>query len=144
MVGKRILIVDDNRDRADLLSFNLAVRGLDVRSAYSASRALQLVRIFSSSAVIVRMPMRRTDGAEFTRALRGIDGRLVLVALCNAADGDAASASSDAGFDLSLADPTDVDWLGGMLSSVLRVGWPRAAHAAAVRRMPMGFSSPGA
>ena len=47
--GKRILVVDDNRDAADSLGLLLGLDGHDVRVAYAGRQALEIVKDLRSS-----------------------------------------------------------------------------------------------
>ena len=66
----RVLIVDDDRDIARLLSLILRREGMHVQTASSGSEALVALEGFSPEAVVTDLNMAHLDGLELCRALR--------------------------------------------------------------------------
>lgn len=106
----RILVVDDIRDAADLLSDILVARGFDARPAYDGAQALAAAEHFQPDIVFLDLGMPVMDGYATARALRARPGpQPLLVALT--AWGDAATAArvAAAGFDRHLVKPSSLD-----------------------------------
>src|SRR5262249_33866753 len=81
--ARRILVVDDNADAADGLSYFLAMSGHEVRTAYDGREALAAARAYRPEAVLLDIGMPGMDGYEVARRLRQEPGleRALLVAL---------------------------------------------------------------
>ncbi len=61
MAGKRVLIVDDDKEFVKLYSLFLKNRGLDVSAAYSAAEALDTLRAASPDVVVLDVMMEHFD-----------------------------------------------------------------------------------
>ena len=70
LVGRAVLVVDDNRDAADTLGALLGEMGAATRVAYSGEAALQLARAASPQLAILDLGMPGMDGYELARRLR--------------------------------------------------------------------------
>ena len=68
---RRVLIVEDDRDIAEMLSVMLRMDGMDVRTVNGGSEALLMLEGFAAEAVVTDLNMARMDGLELCRALRG-------------------------------------------------------------------------
>jgi len=68
--GKRILVVDDNRDAADTLGLLLEADGADVRVVYDGRAALAMAENYLPSSVLLDIGMPGMDGYEVARRLR--------------------------------------------------------------------------
>src|SRR6185295_2814521 len=79
-VPLRILVVDDNRDAADMLTSLLAALGHESRSAYGARDALETVQSFPPEVVFLDLNMPDGDGISLLPKLRAIFGDTVYVA----------------------------------------------------------------
>jgi len=67
----RVLVVEDQRDLADLLAHNLRLDGLDVRTVYDGREALGTCDTWGPDLVILDLMLPGLDGFEVLRALRG-------------------------------------------------------------------------
>ena len=76
MAGKRILVVDDERDIIDLLTEVLCAHGYTVDSALSAEGALELVRANIYDAAILDFNLPDMDGVMLHRQIRQMDEEL--------------------------------------------------------------------
>lgn len=76
MAGKRILVVDDERDIIDLLTEVLGAHGYTVDSAINAAEALDLVRANIYDAAILDFNLPDMDGVMLHRQIRQMDGEL--------------------------------------------------------------------
>jgi CheY-like chemotaxis protein len=105
--GHRVLVVDDNRDVADMQALLLRLSGQTVQRAYDGPTALRLASEFKPEVVFVDLVMPGMDGLTLARLLRKIKGmetaRIVaLTAFTQTAFRDATKA---AGFDGHIAKP---------------------------------------
>jgi CheY-like chemotaxis protein len=71
MAGEPILIVDDNPINMKLISFVLAKRGYQVKSAAGGEEALEVLKSFRPVLILMDMQMPGIDGFELTRRLKG-------------------------------------------------------------------------
>jgi signal transduction histidine kinase/ActR/RegA family two-component response regulator len=115
-VGKlarlQVLVVDDNRDAADTLGFLLSTYGGDVRVAYHAEAALNLLGDFDPSLILLDIGMPGMDGYEACRRIREIKGDTVrIVALTGWGQEEDRQRSTAAGFDEHLTKPVDINRL---------------------------------
>ena len=70
LMGKRILVVDDEEDTRELLTFVLEQCGAQVRALDTATKALILIDEFRPHALVSDIGMPGMDGYEFIRELR--------------------------------------------------------------------------
>jgi len=70
MSQRRILIVDDERDIIELLSYNLAREGYEVAVAYDGEQALAVASAFKPEIVLLDIMLPKLDGVEVCRQLR--------------------------------------------------------------------------
>jgi two-component system response regulator VicR len=61
VAGKRVLIVDDDKEFVKLYSLFLRNKGLDVAAAYSAAEAVQALRASSPDVVVLDVMMEHFD-----------------------------------------------------------------------------------
>jgi len=108
---KRVLVVDDNVDGAQTLATLLEILGHESRAVHDGEAAIEACRAFAPQAVFLDIGMPRMDGYEVARRLRaqppGVPLRLVAMTGWGS-DSDRAR-SKDAGFDMHLTKPIDVD-----------------------------------
>jgi signal transduction histidine kinase/ActR/RegA family two-component response regulator len=118
--GRRILVVDDNRDAADSLALLLADLGAQLKVAYDGAGALELAREFRPEVGILDLGMPGMSGYDLARLLRddGLRPRL-LIALSGWGQPHDRDASVAAGFDHHLMKPVD---LGELFAHITRVG----------------------
>jgi CheY-like chemotaxis protein len=109
--AKRVLVVDDNRDGAELLAEALRLDGHDVAVAYDAPGALSLVEERRFDVAILDLGLPLIDGYELARRIRErgscLEMRLVAVTGYGQ-EGDMARTRA-AGFDVHLVKPVDID-----------------------------------
>ncbi len=106
---RRVLVVDDNVDAAEVLSAVLELSGHATVVAHSGASALAVAQEFRPEIAFLDIGMPGMDGYEVARALRQLPGLrdLTLVALTGwGAEGDR-SRSREAGFDHHLTKPAD-------------------------------------
>jgi len=119
---RRVLIVDDDADSAELLVQLLEIRGHQARAAHCAADALSEAAEFLPHVAVLDVGLPDMSGYELAQLLRKCEGlaecRLIAV---TGYSGDAALARSKmAGFDLHLVKPVDLETLArSVLADVL-------------------------
>ncbi|MBW3539780.1 MAG: response regulator [Planctomycetes bacterium] len=117
--GRRILVVDDNRDAAECLAMLLRLYGNDVRIAHQGQLALELADTYRPDLVLLDIGLPDLSGLEVCRRLRAQPGgheRLV-VAVTGYGDEDDRRRCLEAGFDAHLVKPADLAALQGLLDT---------------------------
>jgi signal transduction histidine kinase len=110
---KRILVVDDNRDAAELMAEALAASGHETRVAFDGPEALEVAAAFAPEVALLDIGLPVMDGYELARRLREHSGgdRLRLVAVTGYGQSKDRERSRAAGFDEHLVKPVDLDHL---------------------------------
>jgi CheY-like chemotaxis protein len=116
-VRRRILVVDDNEDAADLLSDFLRGVGHEVVIAHDGPQALEALRSFPAEIGLLDLGLPGMDGFELARRIREQQGSSVrhLVALTGYGQEHDREASRSAGFDRHLTKPIDLDHLAAII-----------------------------
>jgi signal transduction histidine kinase/ActR/RegA family two-component response regulator len=116
----RVLVVDDNRDAADLLAETLRFGGFEVATAFDGAEALETLNTFQPDVAILDIGLPSMNGLELARQLREIGGTrtIRLIALTGYGQHSDFTASAAAGFDLHLVKPVTTD----ILLEAVRVG----------------------
>ena len=112
--GRRILIVDDNRDAADSLGLLLGLDGHDVRVAYAGRQALEIIQEpFRPEVAILDLGLPDLSGYDLARLLRQDPNmqRVTLVALTGWGQEEHKQRAREAGFDHHLTKPVSLDAL---------------------------------
>jgi len=107
--GRRILIVDDNRDAANTLAQLLGMSGHVVRAVYDPELALDALLDFTPDLAFLDVGMPKLNGLELAAMIRA-DARgndVVLIALTGWGQEDDRRRSRAAGFDYHLVKPAD-------------------------------------
>jgi CheY-like chemotaxis protein len=108
-----ILVVDDNRDAADVLGMLLETLGHNVHTAHDGTRALTQVAELHPDLIFLDLGMPLIDGYEVARRVRQIP-RLAetrLIAVTGYVDQRRRELASAAGFDDYLVKPTNLNEL---------------------------------
>ncbi|QEH38039.1 Autoinducer 2 sensor kinase/phosphatase LuxQ [Aquisphaera giovannonii] len=115
-----ILVVDDNRDAADVAALVLRTLGHSPRTVYDGPSAVAAVRESHPAVVFLDIGLPGMDGYEVARAIRADrDARdTVLVALTGYGSEEDRSKSREAGFDYHLMKPAEVEDIIRILRSV--------------------------
>ena len=109
----KCLVVDDNVDAARMLELALSLEGHRVQVAFDGADAVDAAAAFQPDAVILDIGLPRMNGYDAARAIRrlpGLGGVLIIAATGYGQDVDR-DKSRDAGFDLHLVKPIDLDAL---------------------------------
>jgi two-component system alkaline phosphatase synthesis response regulator PhoP len=67
---KRILVVDDEKDLVDLISYNLQRNGFDILAAYNGNDAMEIAQREQPDLIILDLMLPGTDGTEVARRLK--------------------------------------------------------------------------
>lgn len=116
--ARRILIVDDNVDAAEMLSALLRTSGHDVAVAHHARVALEIARDFAPEVALLDLGLPEIDGYELARRLRELEtcrGTLLVAVTGYGQPGDR-ERSRAAGFAHHLVKPVAL----GTLEALLR------------------------
>jgi CheY-like chemotaxis protein/two-component sensor histidine kinase len=128
-----ILVADDSLDGANSLARLLRFLGHEVRVAHDGQAAVELARSFRPDIALLDVGMPVMDGHEAARRLRGdpeLSGML-LVALTGWGRPEDQAQSREAGFDLHLVKPVEVEKLVRLLNE-FRAGGARPCGQSAV------------
>jgi CheY-like chemotaxis protein len=118
LAGKRVLVVDDNRDAADSLGLLLASKGADVKAVYDGRAGLAAMEVERPDAVVLDIGMPGMDGHEVARRIRE-DQRYAgtrIIALTGWGQTADRAASRTSGFDHHLTKPVDLRVLQALLA----------------------------
>ncbi len=115
---RRVLVVDDNIDAAEMLSCALQQFGHEVKIANDGPQALRLLDDFRPDAAVLDIGLPVMDGYELARQVRarGLDG-CFLIALTGYGQDEDRARSLTAGFDAHMVKPVDIARLERMLAS---------------------------
>lgn len=117
--GRRILVVDDNRDAADSLCQLLEAQGAQATPVYDGAEALATLARFQPHAIVLDLGMPVMDGCEVARRIRR-DPALAairLVALSGWGQAADREGTRRAGFDHHLTKPANMGELASLLSA---------------------------
>lgn len=125
----RVLIVDDNREAADLLSELLTIQGYLTCTAYDGYMALDVALSFAPHIMILDLGMPRFSGDEVAPMLRQVKKLedVYIIALTSWGDSQARALTARTGFDLHLTKPVQMP----ELLAALELGCQSVAMAAA-------------
>ncbi|WP_322029170.1 PAS domain S-box protein [Paraburkholderia sp. J76] len=113
LAGKRILVVDDNRDAADSLAMVLSAEGAQVRVVYDGVAALGALEQSVPHAIVLDIGMPGMDGYEIARQIRQSPryAGLQIIALTGWGQHADRLRSRMSGFDSHLTKPVDFQML---------------------------------
>jgi two-component system CheB/CheR fusion protein len=119
----RVLVVDDDRGTCDAIAAMLGQVGAEVRLAESAAAAITAFEDFKPEVLVCDIAMPDEDGYTFIRKLRALGpprgGDVPALALTALATEEDRRASLNAGYQLHVTKPVDVDRLIGAIGEVL-------------------------
>jgi PAS domain S-box-containing protein len=123
-LGRRVLVVDDNRDAADSTITILRLLGHQAECAYTGRDALETARRFPAEVVLLDLAMPDMDGFETLKLLRGVPGleNVFAIAMTGYGSGDDRRRTTSAGFNAHLTKPVELGSLIALLNEVRPVG----------------------
>ena len=106
----RVLVVDDNRDAADLLADALSAAGFTTRVAHDGPSALNAAASFLPEVALLDLGLPVMDGYELARRLRALPGlaALKLVAITGYGQASDRERTRASGFDEHLVKPVEL------------------------------------
>ncbi|HQR39880.1 MAG TPA: response regulator, partial [Blastocatellia bacterium] len=109
--GVRVVVVDDEREVLEMSAFLLTRQGADVRTASSASAALDLVKTWRPDCIVSDIGMPGQDGYEFIKSVRSLSdkngGAIPAVAVTAYVRVEDMAKALASGFQMHLAKPVD-------------------------------------
>jgi signal transduction histidine kinase/ActR/RegA family two-component response regulator len=127
---KRVLVVDDNYDAADMLAVMLELDDYEIKKAHDGASALAVATAWSPDIVILDIGLPDLSGHDVARRLREDPAfrRTELIALSGWGTEEDQRRSLAAGFNLHLTKPVDADALRAVLARASARS-PRAMQA---------------
>src|SRR5262245_36729599 len=126
LVGLKLLVVDDEPDTCEMLSFLLERCGAEVRTARSAIEALEQLKTWSPNVLICDIGMPAIDGYELIRRIRSDEtlrnAHIPAVALTALARIEDRVKALSAGYQMHVAKPIEPVELVSMIASVATLG----------------------
>lgn len=106
-VTKRVLIVDDNSDAADMMEILLKKKGFTTRKAYDGRGGICAAVDFNPEIVLLDLGLPDIDGYEVVKTLKEKLGKRLYIALSGWGQEEDLNRSKAAGFDHHLVKPVD-------------------------------------
>jgi signal transduction histidine kinase len=123
VASQRILVVDDNRDAAELSALALTGLGHDVRVAFDGLQALAIAQTFCPHIVLLDIGLPVMDGYEVIRTMRSrLPGDTRFIAVTGYGRAADHARSEAAGFDLHLVKPVTIAKLQRSIERVTNQG----------------------
>jgi PAS domain S-box-containing protein len=117
--GRRVLVVDDNRDSAESIALLAEIWGHEVRTAHDGPSALEAAASSPPEVVLLDIGLPGMDGYEVARRFREQRGEgVVLIAMTGYGMEEDRRRSRDAGFDHHLVKPVDPEALRAFLAAL--------------------------
>ncbi len=109
--NRRVLVVDDNQDGADMLQQLLEADGFTVAAAYNGHDALEAAGKQRPDIVVMDIGMPGMDGYETVRRMRELPGGkdILIIAVTGWGQDSAKQQAREAGFDHHMVKPVDFD-----------------------------------
>ena len=121
--GTRVLLVEDDAGTRDALTEMLSLSGAVVRSAESAAMAMKVFTEFRPEVLVCDIAMPAEDGYSLLGRIRALGsergGDVPALALTALASGEDRRRAFEAGFQVHMAKPVDIDRLVTTLSMLL-------------------------
>jgi PAS domain S-box-containing protein len=116
--GRRVLVVDDNRDAADAMAVLLSIDGHDITIAYDGTTALDSAASRLPDVVLLDIGLPDITGYEVSRRLRALEGgeRITIVAISGWGQARDKQLAFDSGFDAHLTKPADPSQVRALLN----------------------------
>ena len=120
---RKVLLVDDNRDGADMLKMIFEAEGFDVETAYNGEDAVSAAGTRHPDILVMDLGMPGIDGYEAIRQIRqqAAGAPVLAIALTGWNQGDTAQRTRDAGFDHHMVKPVEYHQLKNIIDESLGV-----------------------
>ncbi len=131
-VSNRILLVDDEEDILEFISYNLKKEGFSVKTAPNGKEAVQLAKSFNPELILLDVMMPEMDGMETCVELRKLDNlKNTFITFLTARGEDYSQiAGFDAGADDYIIKPVKPRVLVSRIKAMLRRGATQEEQAA--------------
>jgi CheY-like chemotaxis protein len=107
-ISRRVLVIDDNADAADLLAKHISMLGGESHTARDGQSGIEMAVTIRPHVVLIDIGMPGLDGYETCRRLRdALGGRVMLVAVSGWGQQQDKRRAMGAGFDAHLTKPAD-------------------------------------
>jgi PAS domain S-box-containing protein len=118
----RVLVVDDNKDAADMLAMMLQMFGHKVQTAYDGQTALETAAEYQPDFVLLDIGLPDMNGYEVARRLRQQPGTkdVLLIAMTGYGQDSDRQQSQEAGFDHHLVKPVEPQKLQDLLETLAK------------------------
>ena len=117
--GLSVLVVDDNRDSAEMLQVLLTMLGHSVTVAHTGRRSIDTVVDTNPHVVLLDIGLPDMSGYEVAREIRSSNASPArLIALTGWGQEEVAQQAADAGFDQHLTKPADPAVLERILNEI--------------------------
>ncbi len=122
--GRRVLVIDDNRDAAETMAMLLELSGYETRAAFEGHSALAMALDFRPELIFVDIGLPGMNGYQIAETLRAHPSTAGsrLVALTGWGTADDRKKSKSAGFDAHLTKPVEPGQIDEILASLLPTG----------------------
>ena len=121
LAALKVLVVDDNRDAADVMAVLLRSLGSQVQVAYDGLQAIASIDESRPDLVLLDIGMPGMDGHETCRRIRAQHGaRIKLIAVSGWGQEQDKQAACEAGFDAHLTKPVEAERLEGLILGLSR------------------------
>ncbi len=118
--GRRILVVDDNEDAADMLAESLSDAGYVTRIAHDGPAALRVAKEFAPEVALIDIGLPVMDGYELARHLRAPGSPPIrLIAITGYGQDSDRAASRLAGFEAHLVKPVALESVETLIEELL-------------------------
>jgi PAS domain S-box-containing protein len=116
----KVLVVEDNRDAAEVLATVVGLWGHEVRTVFDAPAALHVLDGWKPDVILSDLGLPRMDGYELARRLREPTAGCgaILIALSGYGRDEDKRAARDAGFDHHFVKPPDLTMLADLLEQI--------------------------
>lgn len=126
--GRRVLVIEDDRDTAEVMRYALGLKGYEVHSVFDGLEGIEAARRLQPDAVLCDVGLTGVDGYQVALALKTSGCSATLIALTGyTAPGDVARALA-VGFHYHLAKPVDIATLARLLESLPSGGAGRSGR----------------
>ena len=120
LLGRRVLVVDDNEDAVETMAMLLEMKGINVERAHDGPTALKAAELFDPQVVLLDIGLPMMDGYEVCQAIRRKKSRHrpLMVALTGRGRDADRRKSTAAGFDHHIVKPVSFDVLMKLLTNM--------------------------
>lgn len=116
----RVLVVDDGKSAADILTMFFEMEGMQCATAYDGIEAVELAKTFQPDLICMDLGMPRMNGLDAARQIRKTDKSVTIIAFSGWGTEDDRRNTAAAGFDQHLVKPVTPDEIRGLIRRYLR------------------------